>query len=128
MDYKESELKNLLLEIQLILIDSGAKGISQKEKVDNYKSGSKKIKECIKLLESLKDDVSKINVGENPNVGQQQNMSNILHMIDNSQIPGLDLQYLLKIVTTLKTTLTEFNNPPTIINNMEKDIIVDIYS
>jgi len=118
----ESDLKNILLEIQLIISDTSNQKISQREKITNYRKGSEKIKDAINYLEEIKKSVYLIDIRSDFNVNQHQKLVNVSNMID---FPGSNIDDLLNVITLLKQIFMQLNNPAEIIEHNEKDIIVD---
>lgn len=121
MSNNEEAIKKIMNEIQLIIIDSSNPKLSQKEKINNYKNGTLKIKEVTKLLELVKEDILTMNI-ETITTVQINNVSNIINTI---QTPGNNINEILKSINTLKNIIMVTNYNPKIVENIEYDIITE---
>jgi len=125
--FAETELGHLLTETRLIITDTTHQKMSQKEKITKYRQGSQKIKDSIKCLEEIKAHVTTLNT-EGFDVDRHQKLSNVMKTIETTSMPGSSIDDLFSAIISLQSIFNQINTVPSIVENAEKDIIVDQHS
>ena len=120
-DYKR--LEELLSQIQVIYAETVTSNkITLEKRVINYHQGTKCIEQATEILNQLYRDISEMDftyMEKNTNQGKLHNM---LELLDNS---NLKFQELLAVYTELHALKNKINTTSTIINDVQKDVIIE---